>query len=78
MCFANVLTVRNTTKFHRKENIIRYFNIYRLQHQPWYEFKNKQLLLSPEESLIFFLPVTTVPKCGCIHIPTLTHKSYKC
>lgn len=40
MCLANVLTVRNTTKFLRKENIVRFFNIYRLQHQHWYELKN--------------------------------------
>lgn len=40
MCLANVLTVRNTTKFLRKENIIRYFNIYSLQHQHWCELKN--------------------------------------
>lgn len=40
MGLANVLTVRNATEFLRKENIIRYLNIYRLQHQHWYELKN--------------------------------------
>lgn len=55
-CLAEVLTVRNTTEFQRKENIVRYRNIYSLHHQRCSEPEDQQRSSSPEESPGFFSP----------------------